>query len=198
MWFSLSVCIVLLNWMDVVNPVTVATTICCHGCQSWALGSENGRWAWLHLNLRQGFFLFFFFFLYTVKLCAIVVYVSVYESRGAFRRICIIHCTLIMDQFLSVPDLWWTSRVALREYASGYWITKKIYVFMCKTRIYTCTHSDMNTWMHMLHLFGLQSVLRPLRNIIHYCQQTALHYRVIVTVSIFIDCCASSLHIRNR
>lgn len=158
MWFSLSVCIVLLNWMDVVNPVTVATTICCHGCQSWALGSENGRWAWLHLNLRQGFFLFFFFFLYTVKLYAIVVYVSVYESRGAFRRICIIHCTLIMDQFLSVPDLWWTSRVALREYASGYWITKKIYVFMCKARIYTCTHSDMNTWMYVAFIWAPECI----------------------------------------
>lgn len=36
---------VLLNWMLVANPVTVATTICFHGCQSWALVSENGGWA---------------------------------------------------------------------------------------------------------------------------------------------------------
>lgn len=176
---------------------------CCNNnLLSWLSELSIRLWKW-EMSLTPSkpqarIFSFFFFFLYTVKLYAIVVYVSVYESRGAFRRICIIHCTLIMDQFLSVPDLWWTSRVALREYASGYWITKKIYVFMCKTRIYTCTHSDMNTWMHMLHLFGLQSVLRPLRNIIHYCRQTALHYRVIVTVSIFIDCCASSLYICNR
>lgn len=57
------------------------------------MGDEPVR---LHLNLRQGFF--FLLFLYTVKLYVIVVYASVYESRGAFRRICIIHCTLIMDQ----------------------------------------------------------------------------------------------------
>lgn len=96
MWFSLLLYIVLLNRMRVVNPVTVATTICCHGCQSWALVSENGGWACqTPFKPQAGIF-----FLYKVKLCAIVEYVSVYKSRGAFRGICIIHCTLIMDQFL--------------------------------------------------------------------------------------------------
>lgn len=32
----------LLNWIDAVNPVTVATTICCHGCQTWVLVFGKG------------------------------------------------------------------------------------------------------------------------------------------------------------
>lgn len=77
---------------------SVATTIQgCHGCQSWALVSENGRWA-CQTSFKPQAGIFPPFFLHTVKLCTIIVYVRVYESRGAFRRICIIHCTLIMDR----------------------------------------------------------------------------------------------------
>lgn len=79
---------------------SVATTIqCCHGCQSWALVSENGRWACQSQFKPQAcFFLSLSLFHFTEKPCTIEVYVSVCGSGGAFRRLCIIYCSFIMDQ----------------------------------------------------------------------------------------------------
>lgn len=104
---------------------------------SLKMGDELVR---LHLNLKQGFF----FSLQSKAMCHCRACKCV-QDQGAFRRICIIHCTLIMDQF---PLL------------------------LCQ-------------------IVSLHSVLRPLRKILHFCLQSALNYRDIAPVSIFIHGSAS-------